>query len=291
MKRILIGSIAAIGVLSAPLDAHAQRIEDVHSYTVLGNKNEITVAPIDDSDAPTIDTAHLRVVYRMYFRTDRQSDPTYLDNIVLLVGTRFTQSIPAFYRYIDSTYTVKKQSLDTRMIPDQEVLRNLSTGTIRVENRLLYLPHQTISYRELAPRFDWRLQSGTGDVCGNVCHKATAAFRGREWSVWFAPEIPVDAGPWKFHGLPGLILRAESADGDYVFVAVAIREGAGAAIYRSESITYHLSREKVRSRIASFCQAPLSFLGGTPHAQNIYSAGGKQLDDTWTIDYNPIELE
>ena len=38
------------------------------------------------------------------------------------------------------------------------------------------------------------------------CYKATTDFRGRKWEAWYAPSIPYSFGPWKFHGLPGLII-------------------------------------------------------------------------------------
>lgn len=59
---------------------------------------------------------------------------------------------------------------------------------------------------------DWTFsETDTINVCGYICKKATCKFRGREWTAWYAEELGMDAGPWKLHGLPGLILKA--ADG------------------------------------------------------------------------------
>lgn len=60
------------------------------------------------------------------------------------------------------------------------------------------------------------------DIIGFVCTKATCEFRGRNWTVWFTTELPVSDGPWKFNGLPGLILKAEDDKGHYSFVCIGI---------------------------------------------------------------------
>jgi GLPGLI family protein len=46
-----------------------------------------------------------------------------------------------------------------------------------------------------------------------TCSHATGEFRGREYDVWYTPDIPISSGPFKLGGLPGLILEAQSTDG------------------------------------------------------------------------------
>ena len=54
---------------------------------------------------------------------------------------------------------------------------------------------------------DWKLKNEQKEISSFTATKATASFRGRNYTAWFTTEISVDAGPWKFHGLPGLILE------------------------------------------------------------------------------------
>ena len=60
---------------------------------------------------------------------------------------------------------------------------------------------------------------GTDTVLGHVCSKAVTTYGGRTWTASYAADIPMVYGPWKLTGLPGLILKAESADGIHSFVA------------------------------------------------------------------------
>ena len=50
-----------------------------------------------------------------------------------------------------------------------------------------------------------------------TCHKATCSYRGRNYEAWYAIDLPVNAGPWKFSGLPGLIMSVQDTKGHYTF--------------------------------------------------------------------------
>ena len=70
----------------------------------------------------------------------------------------------------------------------------------------------------------WTIKDdSTKNVLGYECIMATANYHGRYWTVWFTPEIPVDAGPWKLLGLPGLILEAADSTGHHHFTANGIQ--------------------------------------------------------------------
>ena len=91
-------------------------------------------------------------------------------------------------------------------------------------------------YEDSTARMDWTLTEDTATVCGYACRKATARFRGRDWTAWYAEKLPEDAGPWKLHGLPGLILRAEADSGLLRFEAVQVRVPEGETYYVARAI-------------------------------------------------------
>lgn len=94
----------------------------------------------------------------------------------------------------------------------------------------------------------WEIEDEVKDIMGYECTKATADFRGRRWIAWFAPEIPVQEGPWKLFGLPGLILEAYDADRGYVFEGCGLRQTGigevGKCIWRKSDDYNNVTREE-----------------------------------------------
>ncbi|MFA7115677.1 MAG: GLPGLI family protein [Bacteroidales bacterium] len=65
---------------------------------------------------------------------------------------------------------------------------------------------------------DWFINMDSIKVISNHnCYLATANIYGRDYKVWFAPEIPVKAGIKKLWGLPGLLVSAVSNDGEFKY--------------------------------------------------------------------------
>jgi len=69
-----------------------------------------------------------------------------------------------------------------------------------------------IYVKEVAPKMDWKILKETKKIGKFNCKKATTTFRGRNYTAWFTTEIPLPYGPWKLHGLPGLILEAHDTN-------------------------------------------------------------------------------
>lgn len=82
----------------------------------------------------------------------------------------------------------------------------------------MYFTHGRISTRDkINGLFKWQLLKGDTVICNYPCKKAKTDFRGRTWIVWYTPLLPYSDGPWKFCGLPGLVLDAYEAEGKLAF--------------------------------------------------------------------------
>lgn len=67
---------------------------------------------------------------------------------------------------------------------------------------------------------DWKLIDETKMINTINCKKAEITFKGRNWIAWYSPDIPLPYGPYKFTGLPGLIVKITDDQRDYDFELV-----------------------------------------------------------------------
>jgi len=67
------------------------------------------------------------------------------------------------------------------------------------------------------PSIDWRVTDKVKDIGGYPAQQAMGRFGGRDYTAWFTTAIPVQGGPWKLLGLPGLVLEAADSRGEVVF--------------------------------------------------------------------------
>lgn len=126
---------------------------------------------------------------------------------------------------------------------DAEFFQNLPSDKMTVVQEAV--PHR-FSYQEDLSAFDWVIKfERDSTICGYSCKEATTTYGGRKWTVWFSPDIPASSGPWKFNGLPGLVLAAKDSEGLHEFKAIVFRKGIS-PIFKPEHTDVHEStREKV----------------------------------------------
>ena len=80
------------------------------------------------------------------------------------------------------------------------------------------------TYTEPVEKINWEQVSGDTIICDFECKKAECTYRGRNWTAWYCTDIPINEGPWKFSGLPGLIMCAYDEDDCFSFTCVGMEE-------------------------------------------------------------------
>ncbi|WP_431133469.1 GLPGLI family protein [Psychroserpens mesophilus] len=106
-----------------------------------------------------------------------------------------------YFGYIDSSKFKFKNSFYKDPLRNQVIYYREKRG---LERPKLIKDNYTI---------DWKLVDEYTSVLGFRCQKATCNFRGRSYEAFFTSELPYNDGPYKFDGLPGLILKVKSLDG------------------------------------------------------------------------------
>lgn len=85
-------------------------------------------------------------------------------------------------------------------------------------------------YEEDIVPIAWEVDPRDTTILDLPCLFATCHYGGRLWKVCFTTAIPVQAGPWKLRGLPGLIVYAQDDSGVFTFECIQIKPGDGTEV-------------------------------------------------------------
>ncbi len=67
---------------------------------------------------------------------------------------------------------------------------------------------------------EWKILPDKQKIGEYNAQKATTKYGGREWTAWFSTDLPFQDGPYKFYGLPGLIVKIEDKTGSHSLTLV-----------------------------------------------------------------------
>lgn len=110
---------------------------------------------------------------------------------------------------------------------------------------------EPVYYTEKFSEMSWELGDSTKNILGYECAMATTDYHGRKWTAWFAPDIPISDGPWKFRGLPGLILEVSVPCGIGFYAdGVVMTDKSIGKIYSVEKYEKSDRKEILRARRA-----------------------------------------
>lgn len=120
----------------------------------------------------------------------------------------------------------------------------------RDHNKILYtkniVPDQFYYTQELN-LFEWKIQPETKKIKDYKVQKAITSFAGRDYVAWFSSEIPISEGPYKFNGLPGLILEIADKENHYVFKFIGLERLVPKLRYTLNIRQYHkIEKERLK---------------------------------------------
>jgi GLPGLI family protein len=240
----------------------------------------------------TVDSAYIKCSYLLTFLKDI-SKPSMksTDKQILLIGkhaSKYYSEYALDYNYFVIEHTKKHENYPSN--PNEgawsfEFFKNYPKEKMTVTDVASMLQSNFL-YEENLPVFDWRISNEELTILSYTCKKATMSFRGRNYIAWFTSEIPVANGPWKFGGLPGLILKISDEKNNFIFQCDGIEQLKKKEPVKFYQIDYKkTNREdlnKLYKRFHDDLGQYLESLGSKLHTKD----GSKMK-----LPYNPIELE
>ncbi|MFN1219493.1 GLPGLI family protein [Chryseobacterium kwangjuense] len=141
------------------------------------------------------------------------------------------------------------------------------------------------------PVFSWKIEKETKVSSSLQLQKATARFGGRNWTAWFSKDFPFQEGPYKFYGLPGMIVEIYDEKKNYHFTLNKSQNFPDTQLIgfykKAKERGAEIPYSKYRSMLLSHYMDPLKFINSGQIEVN--ENNKLKLDDGRTI-YKPEEL-
>lgn len=95
---------------------------------------------------------------------------------------------------------------------DQNLLKSKSDQINQTFHNIAYDDLYRLQSKD---QFNWEITKEEKNEKGYQLQKAVTNFGGRKWTAWFTQNIPIPEGPYKFSGLPGLIVEIYDSQNHY----------------------------------------------------------------------------
>lgn len=259
-------------------------------------RRKLSIFPSSVPETETLAPENMEFVYdyRCCVDTTGSLSENYdSDNMLLQIGP---DGLSKFSSYKNLTVDSILMRSTQEQVVNAAIEGKLSTGEFLTiyknypEGKLTHtekICEDWFRYDEDMPQLDWELTDSVTDVLGYECQSARCWFRGREWTVFYTEDIPLADGPWKLHGLPGLIMKASDENGHYTFECIGIKSNADRPITIYKVPFNNVKRSDYYDTKHRYEVNPYGYYEATTggHITVTDEAGNPSLDS-----YDPIEL-
>ena len=264
-----------------------------------------TCSRIIDRATP-VDTARFKVTYSLKYKFHPDQKDVYNDTRIVQIGKHCVKDYSDIINHFDSLATeqVRRGAESYSNVSGEpwplEIIRPIRGNKADLKYRLSMSAF--FVYSDSVPSLEWSFSDeATDSIMGYDCHKATVEFAGRNYTAWFTPEIPLPFGPYKFGGLPGLILKIEDAEQQFVWEAKGF-ERANTPI---TEYTYRDGNDKrcsaadVEKTLVRYFKSPVGFMisemGGDSNRIYLVGKDGKRMNNAdaakISVPYKPLEIK
>tara|TARA_R110002074_G_scaffold22366_3_gene68389 strand:+ start:4790 stop:5485 length:696 start_codon:yes stop_codon:yes gene_type:complete len=153
------------------------------------------------------------------------------ETMLLLIGDKTSKflSLTTFLKDSINEHSKSSSNLQQLMaVPktafNHNIFKNYPQGKITNTENVF---KDYYKYEEPINLFNWTITNETKTISGYNCQKATTTFAGRDYVAWFTNEIPIADGPYKFNGLPGLIVKINDTKNHYEYKLTSFKKVTG----------------------------------------------------------------
>ena len=170
-----------------------------------------------------------------------------------------------------------------------QIYKNYPEGKVTTLDRIAINSFRCEEENEVP---SWQLLTDTMTIFSYYCQKAVCHFKGRDYEAWFTPEIPRSEGPWKLHGLPGLILKASDSQGHYSFECTGMVNADEKLLFGADGYE-PISRNNLNKMCERFATDPAGYLTSSiPTSVNVIVVDkNEEKKSARNQPYNPIERD
>lgn len=246
--------------------------------------------------AENVDTVKLHVVYKTTYATYGNGRKTH-DIMALDVGRTMSHFYSEAQRLHDEQM---KKINESNLPPDIAISSVKNVGGSGLQWHVCKYPSggdsitfydtfglDGVKYADNGNRQQWHIEDGDTTICGYSCGKAWTDIGGRRWTAWFTTDIPISEGPWKLHGLPGLILKAVEADSIYSFCCTSITNGDGMLLEMPLGHYTDCTYDEYKTLYYKYNDDPIQFLV-TRTGNSLPISSGKRKSAIISIDEKPF---
>ncbi len=206
-----------------------------------------------------------RFVYQVSMKTDSTAEPTvenaYLDvskDKSIFYGEKRMQRDSVMQRNFQTkNFNFDRSQMDQyRTKINYQVEKDLAEQKVTFKNRIA---RDQYSYEE-DRALDWKILPDIAQIGDYKAQKAEVDFGGRKWIAWFTQDVPVMDGPYKFSGLPGLIVKIEDSKGDYSFDLKETKKINELPTFQQRGNVVVVKRKDYEKQAEKYRKDPLSFM-------------------------------
>ena len=262
------------------------------------NQPVLCINAQDISRYDIIDSSYVNIYYKFYFKLSESEDTLqHYDRMELMIGNKYLKyyslSMQKLDERCDEMYrkTGWRGKTSGRADIGQTIICNVPQKDLSVINRVPF-SNTIYEYSEKCPTFKWQITNETDTVLGYLCKKATTKFAGRKYIAYYTEDLPVPYGPYKFGGLPGLILEIYDTDEEFGWICKDMN--LNKELIKKYKWNFEKTTKKKWQKFDKEIHIHAGkYLASTGNTFTVYDKDDNPtvIGEDWTEYYNPIEKE